>query len=151
TLLPQGWLLPVSPGTEFVTVGGAIANDVHGKNHHRFRSFGEHVISIDLLRTNEEQIHYRADQPDGSPAREMLQDSVGGMGLTGLIVNTEIQLRRINNGWLHTDTTVFEGLDSFFELADSSETDWEYTVAWIDCLSKNTRGIFLRANHCNEL
>lgn len=151
TLLPQGWLLPVSPGTEFVTVGGAIANDVHGKNHHRYGSFGEHVISIDLLRTNGEQIHCRTDQPDGSPAREMLRASVGGLGLTGLIVNTEIQLRRINNGWLHTDTTAFEGLHRFFELADSSETDWEYTVAWIDCLSKNTRGIFLRANHCNEL
>lgn len=151
TFLPQGWLLPVNPGTGFVTVGGAIANDVHGKNHHRAGSFGDHVISIDLLRTDGEQIHCHQNHPDGTRSRELLRASIGGLGLTGLIQRADLQLRRVNNGWLDTNTVAFNGLERFFELADSSEADWEYTVAWIDCLSNNTRGIFLRANHCAGL
>lgn len=150
TFLSRGWLLPVSPGTQFVTVGGAIANDVHGKNHHRFGSFGDHVISVDLLRTDGETLHCHRNHPTESRSRQLLRASVGGLGLTGLIQSAEIQLRRVNNAWLNTETVVFSGLDNFFELADTSESAWEYTVAWIDCLSKTTRGIFLRANHCEQ-
>lgn len=151
TLLPQGWLLPVSPGTESVTVGGAIANDVHGKNHHRFGTFGQQVISIDLLRSNGEHLVCHRNDADGSRTRELLRATIGGLGLTGLIQSATLQLRPVGSAWLHTDTVPFCGLTQFLELADSSEHDWEYTVAWIDCLSADTRGIFMRANHCEEI
>lgn len=150
TFLPRGWLLAVSPGTELVSVGGAIANDVHGKNHHRHGSFGQHVLSIDLLRSDGEQLHCRAADADGSRHREMLRASIGGLGLTGLIRSAELQLRRVNSNSLLTETIAFYGLDDFFDLADSSEADWEYTVAWIDCLAARTRGIFMRANHTDD-
>ncbi|MDO9521747.1 MAG: FAD-binding oxidoreductase [Pseudohongiella sp.] len=149
TLVPQGWMLPVTPGTQLITVGGAIANDVHGKNHHRLGSFGDHVIALDLFRTDGSLLHCSHN----SEAR-MLQATIGGLGLTGIILEAELQLRRINSPWLTTDTVPYRSLDEFFELADSSEQNWEHTVSWIDCLSgragHDTRGIFLRANHNND-
>jgi FAD/FMN-containing dehydrogenase len=79
---------------------------------------------------------------------ELMSATVGGMGLTGVIVTAELQLRRLGSPWLRTETLPFQGLSEFFELADSSEHDWEHTVSWIDCLAtKTARGIFMRANH----
>lgn len=145
-LVPQGWMLPVTPGTQLVTVGGAIANDVHGKNHHRLGSFGEHVSSLSLLRTDGTALVCSTAENS-----KMLQATIGGLGLTGIILDAELQLRRVNSEWLTTDTVAFQSLDNFFELADTSEQEWEHTVSWIDCLSgssgHDTRGIFLRANH----
>lgn len=145
-LVPQGWMLPVTPGTQLITVGGAIANDVHGKNHHRLGSFGEHVITLSLLRTDGSCLACSR-----SENRAMMQATIGGLGLTGIILEAELQLRRVGSQWLSTETLPFQSLDNFFELADSSEQDWEHTVSWIDCLSgtsgHDTRGIFLRANH----
>lgn len=143
-LAPQGWMLPVTPGTQLVTVGGAIANDVHGKNHHALGSFGDHVLRLWLVRSDGELIECDpAQQPQWFAA------TVGGMGLTGVIVRAELQLRRVAGPWLDTETIPFDGLDEFFALNDGSEADWEHTVAWIDCLAdtaRGTRGIFLRAN-----
>ncbi|WP_284614429.1 FAD-binding oxidoreductase [Aquabacterium humicola] len=145
-MVPRGWSLPVVPGTQWVTVGGAIANDVHGKNHHRFGSFGDHVARMRLLRTDGELI-------DCGPALrpEWFAATVGGLGLTGLITEAELQLKRQAGPWLDAETLPFAGLDAFFALAQSSEADWEHTVAWIDCLSfarggAPGRGLFMRAN-----
>ncbi|MDN4053442.1 FAD-binding oxidoreductase [Massilia sp. YIM B02763] len=139
--IAHGWLLPVTPGTQMITVGGAIANDVHGKNHHVLGTFGDHVLGLRLARTDGTVI-------DCGPDREPLwfAATVGGMGLTGVIVEAELQLRRVAGPWLVTDTVPYRDLDEFFHLADSSEAGWEQTVSWVDCLSGIGRGLFFRAN-----
>ena len=142
TFLSRGWMLPVTPGTQLVTVGGAIANDVHGKNHHAFGTFGDHIIRLWLLRTNGQEI-----ECSRSINSEWFEATIGGMGLTGVILKAEIQLRQVNGPWLESETIPFQGLENFFSLSDSSESEWEHTVSWIDCLAGiNTRGIFMRAN-----
>lgn len=139
--LPHGWLLPVTPGTQLITVGGAIANDVHGKNHHVLGSFGDHVLGLTLVRTDGRAIACGPTlQPDWFAA------TVGGMGLTGVIVEATLQLRRVAGPWLVTDTVPYRNLDEFFGLADGSEAGWEQTVSWVDCLSGIGRGLFFRAN-----
>ncbi|MFY3385250.1 FAD-binding protein [Paracidovorax sp. MALMAid1276] len=140
--VPRGWILPVTPGTQLVTVGGAIANDVHGKNHHVAGSFGDHVHSLTLIRTNGEVIICGPhEQPDWFAA------TVGGLGLTGVITQAEIQLRRISGPWLDTETVHYSNLGEFFRLADDSEVEWEHTVSWIDCIADDGgRGLFTRGN-----
>jgi FAD/FMN-containing dehydrogenase len=138
----RGWMLPVTPGTQLITVGGAIANDVHGKNHHVFGSFGDHVKRIRLLRTDGEIIECGPEM-----SADWFSATVGGLGLTGVIVEVELQLRRVASPWLQTETLPYADLDAFFRLSEASEADWEHTVAWIDCLSgKQQRGLFMRAN-----
>ncbi|PTT88523.1 FAD-binding oxidoreductase, partial [Pelomonas sp. HMWF004] len=148
--VPRGWMLPVSPGTQFVTVGGAIANDVHGKNHHALGSFGDHVSRLALQRTDGEVIECG---PDLRP--EWFAATVGGIGLTGVILWAELRLRPVTGPWLDTETLPYETLDEFFALSAASERDWEYTVSWIDCLSASVsrggraRGLFMRGNHAS--
>jgi FAD/FMN-containing dehydrogenase len=138
----RGWTLPVTPGTRQITIGGAIANDVHGKNHHVAGSFGDHVRRIRLFRTDGETIDCAPSEHSG-----WFSATVGGMGLTGLIVEAELQLKRIDGPWLDTETLAYGNLDEFFALSDASETDWEHTVSWVDGLSGEWgRGIFMRAN-----
>lgn len=143
--VPQGWFLPVTPGTRFVTVGGAIANDVHGKNHHALGTFGCHVRCFELLRSDGER---RMCSLEENP--EWFAATIGGLGLTGLIVWAEIQLRPIANPWIDVETIQFGHIDEFFVLSDASQHDYEYTVSWIDCLAKDKhlgRGLFMRGNH----
>jgi FAD/FMN-containing dehydrogenase len=142
-LVPRGWMLPVSPGTQFVTVGGAIANDVHGKNHHAVGSFGDHVARLVLRRTDGEVIECGPDlRPDWFAA------TLGGVGMTGVIVSAELQLRPVKGPWLDTETIPFDSLERFFTLSAQSEKDWEYTVSWIDCgAGGQGRGLFMRGNH----
>ena len=143
-VVPQGWFLPVTPGTKFVTLGGAIANDVHGKNHQATGTFGRHVLNLELLRSDGSRI-YCGPQTQA----EWFAATVGGLGLTGLITRATLQLRRIAGPWMSTETHRFENLDGFFRLSEHSN-DYEYTVAWIDCASKGRalgRGLFTRANH----
>lgn len=144
--IPKGWILPVTPGSQMVTVGGAIANDVHGKNHHLLGSFGDHVQHIKLLRTDGTEIECGPQLN-----AQWFSATVGGLGLTGLILEAEIQLRPTFGPWLDTETIPYSNLSEFFELADSSEKDWEHTVSWIDCMSNKGQGIFMRANPNQEL
>jgi FAD/FMN-containing dehydrogenase len=139
--IPRRWGLPVLPGTQFVTVGGAIANDVHGKNHHETGTFGDHVKSLRLLRTDGQEIVCGpTERPDWFAA------TVGGLGLTGLIVEAELQLRRLPGPWLETETISYFGLDEFFRLSEESHPAWEHAVSWIDCTSGDAvRGLFMRA------
>lgn len=142
-IVPMGWMLPVTPGTQFVTVGGAIANDVHGKNHHAYGSFGDHVVKLALCRTDGEEIECGPELRN-----EWYAATVGGMGLTGIITRASLALRSIKSPWMTVESIPYSSLDEFYELADRSEHDWEYTVSWIDCVAKNSRrGIFFRANH----
>src|SRR5580692_4721749 len=144
--LPKGWFVPVTPGTRFVTVGGAIANDVHGKNHHRAGTFGAHVRQIGLHRSNDGLVVCSTQEnPD------MLRATVGGLGLTGVIAWADIQLKRVAGPWIDTESVPFQSLEHFLELSSESNERFEYTVAWLDCFAgKNLRGIFFRGNHSAE-
>lgn len=138
------WFLPVSPGTRFVTVGGAIANDVHGKNHGSAGSFGRHVRSLLLLRSDG-RLHRCA--PDTN--RELFEATIGGLGLTGLVVEVELQLVSVPSLLLETEDIRFEDLGGFYRLEEESK-GWSYTVAWVDCLARGRRlgrGVFSRARH----
>ena len=143
--VPAGWFLPVTPGTRLATVGGAIANDVHGKNHHRAGTFGCHVRRLTLLRSDRGRLECSAkDNPDFFAA------TIGGLGLTGLILSAEISLRPIPGRWLEVETIPFGGVDEFMQLSAESDRTHEYTVAWVDCGAAGRRlgrGIFQRANH----
>ena len=141
-VVPQGWMLPVTPGTQLITVGGAIANDVHGKNHHVLGSFGDHIKRLSLRRTDGEVIVCGPDRNS-----DWFAATVGGMGLTGIVAEATLQLRRIEGPCLLTENVPFTQLPDFFALADSSEDGWEHTVSWVDCLNGQGRGVFMRANH----
>lgn len=148
-VLPQGWFLPVTPGTRYVTVGGAIANDVHGKNHHRTGSFGHHVRAFELLRSDDSR---RICTP--LDAKDWFAASIGGLGLTGLITWAELQLRRVPGPILETENIRFGSLDEFFTLSATSADSYEYSVAWIDCLASGSargRGHFTRADHASSV
>jgi FAD/FMN-containing dehydrogenase len=144
--LPKGWFLPVTPGTRYVTVGGAIANDVHGKNHHCAGTFGAHVRQIGLHRSNDGLVICNADCNS-----DMLAATIGGLGLTGVIAWADIQLKRVAGPWMDAETIPFESLAAFLDLTRESNNRFEYTVAWLDCFAgKNLRGIFFRGNHAAD-
>jgi FAD/FMN-containing dehydrogenase len=136
----------VTPGTRFVTVGGAIANDVHGKNHHCAGTFGAHVRQIGLHRSNDGLVVCNAEHnPD------MLRATIGGLGLTGVIAWADLQLKRVAGPWIVAELIPFQSLNSFLDLSRESNDSFEYTVAWLDCFAgKNLRGIFFRGNHAAE-
>jgi FAD/FMN-containing dehydrogenase len=140
--IPRGWALPVTPGTQLITVGGAIANDVHGKSHHAHGTFGDHVRSLTLIRTDGSQIVCGPDL-----RADWFAATVGGIGLTGLITQAEIQLRRIPGPWVETQTVPFSNLDEFFAISNESDAQWENSVSWLDCVSGGGgRGLFMRGN-----
>ncbi len=139
-VVPHGFFLPTTPGTRYVTLGGAIANDVHGKNHHSAGAFGAHVRSIRLLRSDRGVVAIGPDQE-----RELFAATVGGLGLTGIIVDAEIQLVPIPSAWIDQRTEPVKNLDHFFEIAEARAAAHEHTVAWIDCTAKGDRlgqGVF---------
>ncbi|HET6655093.1 MAG TPA: FAD-binding oxidoreductase [Gammaproteobacteria bacterium] len=142
--VPRGWFLPVTPGTRLVTVGGAIANDVHGKNHHRAGSFGCHLRAFELLRSDGSR---RRCSPDENA--DWFAATIGGLGLTGVITWAELALKRIPGPWLDTHSERFETLDEFFVLSARHNAQSEYTVAWLDCSRAGGRGLFQCANHAN--
>jgi len=141
--VPRGWFLPVTPGTKFVTVGGCIANDVHGKNHHRAGTFGRHVRSLELLRSDGALL--RCSPTENS---ELFSATIGGLGLTGLIVSAEIALRKIESPMIVAERIPFRTLAEFDELSRASDATHDYSVAWFDSTSgREPRGIFFRGNH----
>ncbi len=146
--VPRGWFLPTTPGTQFVTVGGAIGNDVHGKNHHRAGTFGCHVTQFELLRSTGERLLCSPTQN-----AELFRATIGGLGLTGLITWAEIRLRRIAHRAMYTETVQFGNIDDFFELSQASDQDYEYTMSWVDCSATGRhlgRGLFMRGNHVRK-
>ena len=142
--IPQGWFLPVTPGTRFVSVAGAVANDVHGKNHHCAGTFGHHVLRFSLRRSDGTRIICSAQENSKS-----LRATIGGLGLTGLIEWVEVQLKPISNSWIDSETIRYGSLDEFYALNEESCAKFEYVVAWVDTLSPKGlgRGVFFRGNH----
>ena len=126
--LPQGWFPSVTPGTKFVTLGGMIAADVHGKNHHKDGSFGNCIDWIDIIDANGEII--RCSRQENA---ELFEWTIGGMGLTGVILRAAIRLRAVETGWIKQTTIPAANLDEAMAIFEQSQ-DATYSVAWIDCL-----------------
>jgi FAD/FMN-containing dehydrogenase len=143
-IVPQGWFLPTTPGTRYVTLAGAVANDVHGKNHHRAGSIGRSVRAIGLLRSDGRRLTLTRDAE-----AELFAGTIGGLGLTGIIEWVELQLVRIGSAYLDVEIVPYENLDAFWPIAEESAGGFEHTVAWIDCIARGSRagrGVFTRAN-----
>lgn len=128
--LPAGWFVPVSPGTRQVTVGGAIAADVHGKNHHSAGSFARHVVSFDLLMADGD---VRTVTAEGDP--ELFWGTAGGMGLTGIVLRATVRLKRVETSRLIVDTVKTPDIDETMAHLSATDKDYDYTVAWTDCLA----------------
>lgn len=144
TFVPRGYFPPVTPGTKFVTLGGAVAADVHGKNHHRDGSFGAHVLALTLL---------TADGAILVCSREAHSDAflatIGGMGLTGVILSVRLRMKRIESSFLNVDYKRAANLDDVLSCFEEDDSRYEYSVAWMDCLGKGAkfgRSILMNAN-----
>jgi FAD/FMN-containing dehydrogenase len=140
-IVPHGWFLPVVPGTQLLSLGGAIANDIHGKNHHQVGTFGRFVKCFELLRSTGERLLCSPTEQ-----HELFAATIGGLGLTGLITWAEIALMPIQSPYLMVETIPFGSLAEYLEHAQASHVDYPYTVAWLDAMSQG-RGIFIRAQH----
>ena len=143
-VVPQGYFLYVTPGTKFISVGGAIASDVHGKNHHAEGCFSEYVIEFSLLNENGEVLTCSREENS-----EKFWSTIGGMGLTGIILSAKFKLKNIETAYIRQESIKAENLDEIFKLFEESEF-WTYNVAWIDCLQtgKNIgRSIMMRGEH----
>lgn len=146
-IAPQGWFFATSPGTRFVTLGGAVANDVHGKNHHAAGAFGCSVRRLGLLRSDGRHLDLGRDEGD-----PLFAATIGGLGLTGLITWVEVDLVRIPSTDLDVERAPFGGVGDFFDVAEAS-AGHEHTVAWIDCAATGAalgRGVFQRADWSAE-
>jgi decaprenylphospho-beta-D-ribofuranose 2-oxidase len=132
--VPMGFFVPVTAGTRYVTVGGAIAADIHGKNHHQAGSFSQHVRWLDLL-TADGQV--RRIGPDTDP--ELFWATAGGMGLTGVILRARVRMKPIETSRLVVDTDRTPDLDSLMTLLTETDHLYDYSVAWIDCVARGSR------------
>ena len=143
-IVPAGWFLTTSPGTKYATIGGMVANDVHGKNHHQAGSFGNCIESIELSRSDVGLIKCSENEN-----KELFFSTIGGLGLTGLILNVTFRLKKIQNVLMSEIYQKFRNLDEFWEINETSVKNYEHTVAWVDCtaIGKNIgRGIYYSAN-----
>jgi FAD/FMN-containing dehydrogenase len=133
-LLPRGWFVPVSPGTQFVTLGGMVAADVHGKNHHRDGTIGRHVTRLLVRLASGEVVECsRQDEP------ELFRATIGGMGLTGHVLEVELRMVRIPSPWILAESFPVPDVAAFVRALKASGRDWPFTVGWIDCLHRGGR------------
>ena len=144
TFLPRGFFVPVVPGTQQVTVGGAIANDIHGKNHHSDGTFGDHIRRVELLTASGEVVVCDAEhEPD------LFWATVGGLGLTGIILSAELRLAPVAGPWIEVESVRLDNLDHFFEVSGQS-SDFSHVVTWLDSVASGAamgRGILMRGRH----
>ncbi|HMD46031.1 MAG TPA: FAD-binding oxidoreductase [Acidimicrobiales bacterium] len=143
-LVPKGWFVPVTPGTRHVTIGGAVAADVHGKNHHRDGAFCAHVGELELATP----VGPRRVGPDVDP--DLFWATAGGMGLTGVVVSARVSLRAVESAWMLVDTDRAADLDSLMALLEAADERSSYSVAWIDCGARGRRlgrGVVTRGEH----
>ncbi len=142
-LIEHGWFLPVSPGTRFVTFGGALANDIHGKNHHQEGTFGRHVRAFELVRSTGEVFVCTPEVET-----DLFRATIGGLGVTGVITWVEVQLMLVASAFMDVTYTPFVGIQEFLRLSDRSTAP--YTVAWLDAASSVCRGMFMEGKHAQN-
>jgi FAD/FMN-containing dehydrogenase len=143
--LPRGFFLPVTPGTKFVTVGGAIAADVHGKNHHKDGTFGNCVLDFKLLTPSGGLV---VCSPTSNP--DIFWATLGGMGLTGVVLSARVRLRPVSSAYVWVDYQKARSLEEALRSMDESDYRYQYSVAWIDCLVGGKslgRAVLMRGNH----
>lgn len=143
-IVPKGWFLPVTPGTKFITVGGAVASDVHGKNHHVDGSFSNHILEMDVMLADGRLI--TCSTTDHS---DLFWATCGGMGLTGLITRVKFDLKKIESAYIKQKQVKAENLEEVIRLFEEYK-DYTYSVAWIDCLKKGKnfgRSILILGEH----
>jgi FAD/FMN-containing dehydrogenase len=143
----EGWFPSVVPGTKSVSVGGAVAADIHGKNHHRDGSFGAHVTELELVLANRERVRCA---PGCRP--ELFWATIGGMGLTGIITEVTFEMIPIQSPYMIVRHCKAKDLDAALALSCSAEWDDHYTVAWLDCVAGTRnlgRGVFMSGHHAN--
>ncbi len=143
-----GWFVPVTPGTKYVTLGGMVANDVHGKNHHNAGAFGNHILELTLLRSKD---GFMTCGPGENP--DLFAATIGGMGLTGVITRIKLKLKKVASRQLFVEDIPFSSLDEFHSLTEESDSQWEYTVAWLNGDSftpDRVAGVFSRAKHVEK-
>ncbi len=133
--LPRGWFVPVTPGTRFVTLGGMVAADVHGKNHHREGTIGRHVTRLAMRLASGARVECSRDEEP-----ELFRATLGGMGLTGHILEVELSLVRVPSPWIWAESFPVPDVERFTEALKESGGDWPFTVGWIDCLSRGRGG-----------
>ncbi len=146
--LPRGWFLPVTPGTKFVTVGGAIANDVHGKNHHRDGVFSNHIAWFDLMLADGSVLHCSRDEN-----AEAFWATIGGAGLTGVILTAQLQLLQVETAYMKTDHRRTKDLDEIMAALEESDAKYRYSVAWVDGLARGARlgrSVLMNADHATR-
>lgn len=146
-VVPCGWFLPVTPGTKYITIGGAVASDVHGKNHHKEGTFCDHVISMDVMLPSGDIV--RCSKKENL---ELFRATCGGNGLTGIILNATFKLKKIETAYIKQTSIRAKNLEELVRLIEENE-DYTYAVAWIDCLSKGKnigRGILLLGEHAHK-
>lgn len=139
--LRRGWFTPVSPGTKFVTVGGMVASDVHGKNHHRQGTFGAHIRALRMCLADGRVVECSPTQHE-----DLFRATVGGMGLTGHILEVEFQLERIPTPWIAMESWRISDIDEFIRALDEAGQEWPFTMGWVDCVSRGRamgRGILM--------
>ena len=143
--LPRGWFVAVTPGTRYVTVGGAIAADVHGKNHHRDGSFARHVLDMTVVTPR--GTHIVSPERDA----ELFWTTAGGMGLTGVVVRATLQLIPVETSWMRVDTHRFSSLDALMREMEEGDDAYRYSVAWLDCMSRGgeRRALLTRGDHAS--
>jgi FAD/FMN-containing dehydrogenase len=141
--LPRGWFVPVTPGTKFVTLGGMVAADVHGKNHHQSGCFGAHVTSLKLRVADGRIVNCSP-----SVERDLFRATIGGMGLTGHILQVEFRMVRVPSPWIWQESERMPNIDAFIAGLKAASAEWPMTAGWIDCLSsgpKMGRGILIKS------
>jgi FAD/FMN-containing dehydrogenase len=141
--VPRGWFLPVVPGTQYVTLGGAVANDIHGKNHHRMGSFGCHVRAIGLQRNDGQGMVTREE------AGDLFYATIGGLGLTGVITWVEVQCTRVPSAFVDVQNTIVQHVAGAVDVLSLHDETHEFTVAWIDTIHGRGRGVVHSGNWSN--
>jgi decaprenylphospho-beta-D-ribofuranose 2-oxidase len=145
-IVPEGYFLPVTPGTKLITVGGAIGSDVHGKNNHSEGCFGDYLIDFNII-TQDGEIK-KCSREENS---DLFWDTIGGMGLTGIIISAKFTLKKIQTAYINQKVLKAENLEEIFKFFEECE-NWTYSVAWIDCLQKGNRmgrSILMVGEHAN--